>query len=142
MAETPSLQIPETDDPESYANEVIKCLFQMRDQRERNKIEIQSIESEKQRVQIDIRHLTNKLAKLNYRLAQKTHFDSELKKTIEETETAYSKLLESSQILYNSVKQTQDQLAEQNNRVEKEKYPRVTTSTGVATNKESTFKQK
>jgi len=135
--EIPTFNLESTDDPEAYANEVIKCLMQMREQRQRLEIEIASIESDKQRVQLDIRHLTSKLAKLNYRLAQKTDFDRELEKTIEQTELAYSKLLESSQILFKSVKYTQDQLAEQNDKIEHEKYPKVTPS-----NKESVFKTK
>ena len=124
----PSFQVEDHDDPESYANEVINCLLQMREQRQRLEIEIESIQSEKERVQLDIRGLTGKLAKLNYRLGQKTDLGRELEKTIAETETAYSKLLESSQILFKSVKHTQVQLNEHNDRVENEKYPKISTT--------------
>ena len=115
----------ESDDPEAYAGEVLKCLSEMREQNRKLSMEIAQINGEKQKIQNDIRYLTNHLAKINYRLAQKTHFNNELKKTIEETETAYSKLIESSHILYESVKQTQDRITDQSNKVESERYPNI-----------------
>ena len=124
MADTQSVPSAsaENEETESYASEVIKCLTQMREQREHFGTEIMTIESEKRKVEAEIRLLTTKLARLSYRLAQKMNFDNELKKTIEATETAYAKLVESSQNLYKSVKQTKDHLAEQNNKVnEKER---------------------
>ena len=113
MTDISQFQTLTTQNSESYAAEVIKCLTEMREQRQRLSGEISGINNEKRKLEAGVRQLTNKLAKLNYRLAQKTHFDNELRKTIENAETAYAKLVESSQILYQSIKQTKDNLVDQ-----------------------------
>lgn len=105
----------EENSPELYATEVIKCLTQMREQRQRLSAEIGGINEEKRKLQASVRQLTSRLAKLNYKLAQKTHFDNELQKTIENAEKAYAKLVENSHTIYESIKHTKDALLEQSN---------------------------
>lgn len=96
--------------PEAYGAEVVKCITQMRDQHLRLTTEIGNLEGDKRRLQTDIRNLTDRLAKVNHNLAIKTQFRTQLSKTIQETEHAYSKLVESSEVLYKSVKETKTQI--------------------------------
>jgi len=96
--------------PDSYGAEVVKCITQMKDQQTRLTTEIGQMEAEKRRIQNEIRNLSDKLANLNCKLAQKAQFRAQVSKTIQETECAYSKLLESSQVLYKSVKDTKNQI--------------------------------
>ena len=55
-------------------------------------------EEEKQKLQNDIRVLTERLAKVNESLAKKMASRNEFDKTIAETETAYMKVIELSPI--------------------------------------------
>ncbi|XP_032905287.1 Sjoegren syndrome nuclear autoantigen 1 homolog [Amblyraja radiata] len=61
-------------------------------------------EEEKNRLQNDIRLLTEKLAKVNESLARKMATRNEFDRTIAETEAAYMKILESSQTLLTVLK--------------------------------------
>ncbi|CAK8677566.1 unnamed protein product [Clavelina lepadiformis] len=98
------------DNAHNYALEVLKCIGQMKDQDRRLSDEIRTLDSEKRKLQNDIRFLTDKLAKINYQIAKKMDFQHELRKTTKESEAAYSKLLESSQVLCKSVKETKIQM--------------------------------
>ncbi|EMP26421.1 Sjoegren syndrome nuclear autoantigen 1 like protein [Chelonia mydas] len=66
--------------------------------------QIQQEEEEKNKLQNDIRLLTEKLARVNESLARKMATRNEFEKTIAETEAAYTKILESSQTLLNVLK--------------------------------------
>ncbi|XP_077691963.1 microtubule nucleation factor SSNA1 isoform X1 [Eretmochelys imbricata] len=66
--------------------------------------QIQQEEGEKNKLQNDIRLLTEKLARVNESLARKMATRNEFEKTIAETEAAYTKILESSQTLLNVLK--------------------------------------
>ncbi|XP_067825509.1 Sjoegren syndrome nuclear autoantigen 1, partial [Heptranchias perlo] len=61
-------------------------------------------EEEKNKLQNDIRILTEKLAKVNESLARKMATRNEFDRTIAETEAAYMKILESSQTLLTVLK--------------------------------------
>ena len=61
-------------------------------------------EEEKAKIQNDLRILTERLARLNDNLARKIASRNEYDKTIQETEAAYMKILESSQTLLHVLK--------------------------------------
>nr|KAG5700479.1 hypothetical protein BaRGS_013966 [Batillaria attramentaria] len=85
-------------------------------------------EEEKQKLQNDIRVLTERLAKVNESLAKKMASRNEFDKTIAETEAAYMKILESSQTLLNVLKRESQNLKEKS-------YP---TTTGGSTQRTMT----
>ncbi|XP_065186882.1 microtubule nucleation factor SSNA1-like isoform X2 [Sycon ciliatum] len=61
-------------------------------------------EEEKAKIQHDIRILTERLAKVNESLAKKMAARNDYDRTVSETETAYMKILESSQSLLKVLK--------------------------------------
>ena len=61
-------------------------------------------EEEKAKIQNDLRILTERLARLNDNLARKIASRNEYDKTIQETEAAYDKIMESSQTLLHVLK--------------------------------------
>ena len=61
-------------------------------------------EEEKAKIQNDLRILTERLARLNDNLARKIASRNEYDKTIQETEAAYAKIMESSQTLLHVLK--------------------------------------
>jgi len=61
-------------------------------------------EEEKAKIQKDLSILTDRLSKLNEALVKRTQARSEYDKTIQETEAAYMKILESSQTLLHVLK--------------------------------------
>lgn len=72
--------------------------------------QIMTEEEEKHKLQNDIRVLSEKLAKVNENLAKKISARNEFDKTIAETESAYMKILESSQTLLNVLKRESNSL--------------------------------
>lgn len=92
--------------PEEYPVEVKRCIVELRQQRERIFVELGKIDHERKKLQNDIRILTDRLAKISFEQAQKMQFKLELEKTIDETENAYSKLIETSKGLYKTVNET------------------------------------
>ncbi|XP_072017597.1 microtubule nucleation factor SSNA1-like [Amphiura filiformis] len=86
---------------QSYNNELVKCIEELCGKRDDLQKQILSEEEEKQKLQNDIRILTEKLAKLNESLAKKVATRQEYDKTIAETEAAYMKIIESSHSLLN-----------------------------------------
>ncbi|XP_039274102.2 uncharacterized protein LOC120348059 [Styela clava] len=93
--------------PEDYPVEVKKCIGEMRQQRERIYNELGRLELERKKLTNDIRFLTTRLAKISQDQAVKTQFRAELDKTIEETEKAYERLLETSRGLCKNARKTQ-----------------------------------
>ncbi|CAK8683709.1 microtubule nucleation factor SSNA1-like [Clavelina lepadiformis] len=89
---------------QSYNNELVKCIEDLCAKRDELHRHILQEEEEKQKLQNDIRILTEKLAKINESLSKKMAARNEFDKTISETEAAYMKILETSQTLLNSVK--------------------------------------
>lgn len=113
---------------QNYNNELVKCKFSFwqisfqtfkfkfqgiedlcskRDDLQR---QIMAEEEEKHKLQNDIRVLSEKLAKVNENLAKKISARNEFDKTIAETESAYMKILESSQTLLNVLKRESNSL--------------------------------
>ncbi|GCC36551.1 microtubule nucleation factor SSNA1 [Chiloscyllium punctatum] len=89
---------------QSYNNELVKCIEDLCTKREELNQQILQEEEEKNKLQNDIRILTEKLAKVNESLARKMATRNEFDRTIAETEAAYMKILESSQTLLTILK--------------------------------------
>jgi len=76
----------------------------LREKREEVNRQILKDEEEKAKIQKDLSILTDRLSKLNEALVKRTQARSEYDKTIQETEAAYMKILESSQTLLHVLK--------------------------------------
>ena len=70
----------------------------------REQVEISKDEEEKTKIQNDLAILTKRLSQLNDKLAREVASRNEYDKTIQETEAAYLKILESSQTLLTVLK--------------------------------------
>ncbi|XP_075885468.1 microtubule nucleation factor SSNA1-like [Nelusetta ayraudi] len=90
---------------QTYNNELVKCIEDLHSKREELNRQIRQEEEEKDRLQHDIRILSEKLSRVNESLAQRLAARATFDRTIAETEAAYTKLLESSQSLLNVLKQ-------------------------------------
>ncbi|KAH3806553.1 microtubule nucleation factor SSNA1-like [Dreissena polymorpha] len=97
---------------QSYNNELVKCINDLCAKRDEVHKQILQEEEEKQKLQNDIRILTERLAKVNESLSKKMASRNEFDKTIAETEGAYMKILESSQTLLNVLKRESQSLRE------------------------------
>ncbi|XP_046367434.1 microtubule nucleation factor SSNA1-like [Haliotis cracherodii] len=97
---------------QSYNNELVKCIEDLCGKRDELHKHILQEEEEKQKLQNDMRILSERLAKVNESLAKKMASRNEFDKTIAETETAYMKILESSQTLLNVLKRESHSLRE------------------------------
>ncbi|XP_073414376.1 microtubule nucleation factor SSNA1 [Dendrobates tinctorius] len=89
---------------QTYNNELVKCVEDLCSKRDELNRQIQQEEEEKNKLQNDIRILTEKLSRVNESLARKMASRNEFDKTIAETQAAYMKILESSQTLLNVLK--------------------------------------
>jgi len=91
---------------QSYNNELVRCIEDLCTRRDELQKQILDEEEEKNKLQNDIRILTERLAKVNESLSKKIASRAEFDRTIAETEAAYTKILESSQTLLNVLKST------------------------------------
>jgi Sjoegren syndrome nuclear autoantigen 1 len=89
---------------QNYNNELVKCIEDLREKREEVNVAILREEEEKAKIQKDVSILTDRLSKINEALARKVQARNEYDKTIQETEAAYMKILESSQTLLHVLK--------------------------------------
>ena len=76
----------------------------LREKREEVNRQILKEEEEKAKIQKDLSILTDRLSKINESLSRKNQARNEYDKTIQETEAAYMKILESSQTLLHVLK--------------------------------------
>ena len=83
---------------------MVKCIEDLREKREEVNRQILKEEEEKAKIQKDLSILTDRLQKLNESLTRKQQARNEYDKTIQETEAAYMKILESSQTLLHVLK--------------------------------------
>ncbi|KAF0699998.1 Aste57867_9478 [Aphanomyces stellatus] len=95
---------------QNYNNELVKCIEDLREKREEVNRVILKEEEEKAKIQKDLTVLTDRLSKINEDLARKTQARNEYDRTIQETEAAYMKILESSQTLLHVLKRETVQL--------------------------------
>eukprot|EP01036_Dinobryon_divergens_P029436 gene29436-38530_t len=89
---------------QNYNNELVKCIEDLREKREEINRQILHDEEEKAKIQRDLSVLTDRLSKINESLARKVQARNEYDRTIQETEGAYMKILESSQTLLQVLK--------------------------------------
>merc|ERR1712032_1419930 len=89
---------------QTYNNELVKSIEDLREKREEVNRQILKDEEEKAKIQKDLSILTDRLTRLNENLARKVQARNEYDKTITETEAAYMKILESSQTLLHVLK--------------------------------------
>lgn len=95
---------------QNYNNELVKCIEDLRDRRETVNREILNDEAAKAKIQQDLALLTKRLAEINEDLAKKITTRNEYDRTIQETEAAYMKILESSQALLHVLKRETNNL--------------------------------
>ena len=100
---------------QSYNNELVKCIEDLCTKRDELQRQILTEEEERNKVQNDIRILTERLARINESLSKKFAARNDYDKTIAETETAYMKILESSQSLLHVLKKEVQRDGAQNN---------------------------
>eukprot|EP01039_Chlorochromonas_danica_P001055 gene1055-1143_t len=84
---------------QNYNNELVKCIEDLRERRNELTRQIVKDEEAKGKIQQDLALLTKKLADITDELARKNQTLNEYNRTIQETEAAYMKILESSQTL-------------------------------------------
>jgi len=89
---------------QNYNNELVKCLEELRDKREILNKQIIKEEKQKAEVQRKLHKLTEELHRLNQSLTEKVQARNDYDTTIQETEAAYMKILESSQTLLHVLK--------------------------------------
>lgn len=89
---------------QNYNNELVKCIEDLREKREEVNRQILKEEEEKAKVTRDLAILTERLSRINEALARKVQARNEYDRTIQETEAAYMKILESSQTLLQVLK--------------------------------------
>ena len=82
----------------------VRCIEDLREKREDVNRSILRDEEEKAKCQRDLTTITERLSKLNEGLARKMQARLEFDQTIQETEAAYMKILESSQTLLGVLK--------------------------------------
>uniref|UniRef100_I3K508 Sjogren syndrome nuclear autoantigen 1 n=1 Tax=Oreochromis niloticus TaxID=8128 RepID=I3K508_ORENI len=81
------------------------CIEELCSKRDELNRQIKQEEEEKERLQHDIRVLSEKLSRVNESLTQRLAARATFDRTIAETEAAYTKILESSQSLLSVLKQ-------------------------------------
>ena len=89
---------------QNYNNELVRSIEDLREKREELNRQIAVDEQEKGGLTMQLTTLTNRLQKVNDSLVRKTQARNEYDKTIQETEAAYMKILESSQTLMHVLK--------------------------------------
>lgn len=89
---------------QNYNNELVKCIEDLREKREEINRQILKDEEDKAKIQRDLSQLTDRLSTINENLARKVQARNEYDRTIQETEGAYMKILESSQTLLQVLK--------------------------------------
>ena len=83
---------------------MVKCLEELCERRQRLEQEIEKDKREKQILDSQLAQLTAKSNALDASLAKKLETKAQYDQTIRDSETAYLKILESSQVLLNVVK--------------------------------------
>ncbi|KAL9652746.1 hypothetical protein ABK040_010779 [Willaertia magna] len=96
-------------------NQLVKCIEELRLRRDDMNKQIMKEEEDKQRIQNEIRILSEKLNRLNEGLSRKIQAKQEYERTLQETEAAYNKILESSQTLLHVLKRESASLSKKIN---------------------------
>uniref|UniRef100_A0A8C6KAZ5 SS nuclear autoantigen 1 n=1 Tax=Nothobranchius furzeri TaxID=105023 RepID=A0A8C6KAZ5_NOTFU len=77
---------------QAYNNELVKCIEELCSKQEELNRQIRQEEDEKERLEHDIRVLSEKLSRVNESLARRLSARTTLDRTIAETEAAYAKV--------------------------------------------------
>eukprot|EP00793_Prasinoderma_coloniale_P004296 PRCOL_00000056-RA len=85
-------------------NELVKCIEDLKEKREEVNRQIVKDEEEKSKIQNDLQVLTKRLSQLQAESDKKRAHLLEYDRTVQETEAAYMKILESSQTLLHVLK--------------------------------------
>merc|ERR1711934_872296 len=85
-------------------NELVRCIEDLKEKREEVHRQINKDEEEKSKVQNDLQVLTKRLSQLQAESERKRANLQEYDRTVQETEAAYMKILESSQTLLHVLK--------------------------------------
>ncbi len=95
---------------QTYNNELVKCLEELCTRRNSLQREINEEEQQKQSLVAKLNEIQAKLLKVDASLKSKLEQRDRFDRTITESEQAYVKILESSQVLLNVVKKESRQL--------------------------------
>ena len=108
---------------QNYNNELVKVLEELCERRQRLEQEIEKDKREKQVLDSQLAQLTAKSNALDVSLARKLETKAQYDQTIRDSETAYLKILESSQVLLNVVKKDSVTLQKAEQAVAKSQTP-------------------
>lgn len=89
---------------DNYNKELKLCILEMRDKRDTVIKQINQEEEEKRKLEMEIDKLTDRHSKLNEILSKRKAKKKDYDKTIDQTEAAYKKIIESSQTLLHVLK--------------------------------------
>ena len=89
----------------NFNNQLVKCIDDLREKREEVNRQIATNTDEKSKIEKNLKILNEKLKKINETLVLKNNTRDEYDKAIKDTESAYMKILESSQNLLHVIKQ-------------------------------------
>mmetsp|Transcript_16567 Transcript_16567/g.28410 ORF Transcript_16567/g.28410 Transcript_16567/m.28410 type:complete len:111 (-) Transcript_16567:366-698(-) len=89
---------------QSHNSELVKCIDELKEKRDEILRSLKEDDSEKAKIQSELQHLTKRLAQVNDSISRKNETRTEYEKVIQETEAAYSKILESSHTLLTVLK--------------------------------------
>ena len=89
---------------QTYNNELVKCLEELCERRNALQKDINAEEQQKQTLEAQLAELQSRLAAVDASLGAKLETRERYDRTISESEQAYGKILESSQVLLNVVK--------------------------------------
>jgi sjoegren syndrome nuclear autoantigen 1 len=95
---------------QNYNNELVKCIEGLRERRDEVARAIDVEDKERLKIQSDLNILTERLARVNESLARKVQAKTEYDRTIQETEAAYMKIVESSGTLLHVLKRESSNL--------------------------------
>ena len=97
------------DQPEVFGVEILRNIDQMKKEELRICREIRHFEDEKRALQCKIRDLTDSLAAIMMKTSRKIEILDDLRLTIDATEESYTKVIESSHLLYYSASESRRQ---------------------------------
>jgi Sjoegren syndrome nuclear autoantigen 1 len=90
---------------QTYNNELVQCLEELCERRDCLQKDIDKEKAEKESIESQMRNLQQKLDRVNASLSTKMKTRAKYDKIIQDSEQAYLRILESSQVLLNVVKQ-------------------------------------
>jgi Sjoegren syndrome nuclear autoantigen 1 len=96
---------------QNYNTQLVKCIEEMREKKETVTKKIVKLEEEKQKITKNIASLTQQLGDVEGKLTRNIKARDKYEQTIQETETAYMKILESSQTLLHVLKREQSKIS-------------------------------